>query len=205
MRRTALPVDAVKRARKLRIGATPAERLLWRALGEALPEARFRRQVPLGLYVVDFCSHAARIVIEVDGSQHAEARGYDAARTRFLQGEGYRVLRFWNNEVLENLDGVLRAIEAALPTLPPRKRVREDTEPYTPTPLPPCGGERRKAAAEGGAPLSGARSEAAPDSSVVKALRAQSLRDCTPYPLPSPTRGEGGSVNLRLESARCPF
>ena len=79
-----------------------------------LPDAHFRHQVPLGPYYADFASHAARLIIEVDGSQHGEER--DAARTHFLEGEGYRVLRFWNNEVLGNLDGVLRTIAAALPS-----------------------------------------------------------------------------------------
>jgi very-short-patch-repair endonuclease len=68
--------------------------------------------VPLGPYFADFCSHGARLIFEVDGGQHSQAG--DAARTRFLEGEGYRLLRFWNNEVLGNMDGVLAAIAAAL-------------------------------------------------------------------------------------------
>jgi len=94
---------------------TPAERALWQALREIFPAAHFRKQVPFGPYYADFASHGAKLVIEVDGGHHGEAADYDAGRTAFLNDEGYRVLRFWNNEVLGNLDGVLTAIAAALP------------------------------------------------------------------------------------------
>ena len=104
------------RARQMRREMTPAERALWNALRKTFPEAHFRHQVPLGAYYADFASHGARLVIEVDGGQHGEAIDYDAERTRFLNGEGYRVLRFWNNEVLRELDGVLTAIAAQLPS-----------------------------------------------------------------------------------------
>ena len=104
------------RARTLRRGATDAESVLWYALRERLADAKFRRQVPLGLYFADFASHRTKLIIEVDGGHHADARKQDEVRTHFLNGEGYRVLRFWNNEVLENLDGVLAVIAAALPS-----------------------------------------------------------------------------------------
>jgi len=112
-----LPAATVARARRLRREMTEAEHRLWRALREVFPDAHFRHQVPFGPYYADFASHGARLVLEVDGDQHgAEApQAYDADRTRFLEGEGYRVLRFWNNEVLGNLDGVLTAIAAAMP------------------------------------------------------------------------------------------
>lgn len=106
------PVD---RARELRRNATDAERKLWVSLREAFPGAKFRRQVPLGSYFADFCSHATRLVIEVDGGQHAEAADYDAARTRFI-GEGYRVIRFWNHDVLGNAEGVLATIASHFPS-----------------------------------------------------------------------------------------
>ena len=114
--RTTPPLSraTVARARALRRDMTPAERKLWRALRAVRPNAHFRHQVPFGPYYADFASHAARLVIEVDGGQHTPQR--DAARTRFLEREGYRVLRFWNNEVIENLDGVLAVIAAALPS-----------------------------------------------------------------------------------------
>lgn len=97
---------------------TVAERPLWRGLREVLPGHHWRKQVPFGPYVADFCSHSARLIIEVDGGQHASAVKADATRTRFLESEGYRVLRFWNNDVTENLDGVLETIAAALPQRP---------------------------------------------------------------------------------------
>ncbi|HWH22543.1 MAG TPA: DUF559 domain-containing protein [Allosphingosinicella sp.] len=116
MKRHGLPAGATQRARSLRRNATGAEQSLWRALRERLPAAKFRRQVPFGPYVADFASHGAKLVVEVDGSQHAERLAQDEVRTRFLNGEGYRVLRFWNNQVLENLDGVVTAIAAQIPS-----------------------------------------------------------------------------------------
>jgi very-short-patch-repair endonuclease len=76
----------------------------------------FRRQVPIGPYVADFACMAARLIVEIDGSQHGSEAGMrkDATRTRWLEQEGYRVLRFWNNEVTGNIKGVLEAIHAAL-------------------------------------------------------------------------------------------
>jgi len=85
---------------------------MWRILREAFPEARFRRQVPLRHYVVDFASHRARLVIECDGGQHNE--DVDAHRTQQIEAEGYCVLRFWNNEILGNPDGVHSVIASAL-------------------------------------------------------------------------------------------
>ena len=70
--------------------------------------------MPFGPYVADFASHGAKLIIELDGSHHADAKEYDAARTAFLNGEGYRVIRFWNNDVLMNAEGVLMLIEKAL-------------------------------------------------------------------------------------------
>lgn len=114
MKRNRLLSAAIPRARALRRTAPEAETILWRALRAKLPHAKFRRQVPLGPYFTDFASHGAKLIIEADGGQHGEAAGYDAARTRFLESEGYRVLRFSNHDVIENIDGVLDAIERAL-------------------------------------------------------------------------------------------
>ncbi|MEM8697251.1 MAG: DUF559 domain-containing protein [Pseudomonadota bacterium] len=116
MRRDTLPANATGRARSLRRNATTAESVLWYALREKLPAAQFRRQVPLGRYVADFASHRAKLIVEVDGGQHGARIEQDAARTRFLEGEGYRVIRFWNNDVLSNTDGVLERIAATLPS-----------------------------------------------------------------------------------------
>jgi len=85
---------------------------MWRLLRENFPEARFRRQVPIRHFIADFASHRARLVIEIDGGQHAPA--VDSGRTAIVEAEGYRVLRFWNNEVLANPDGVLTVINRAL-------------------------------------------------------------------------------------------
>jgi very-short-patch-repair endonuclease len=94
---------------------TDAERKLWRLLRlRQVSGHKFRRQVPLGRYIADFVCHEARLVIEVDGGQHDSAAPLETERTAFLQHEGYRVLRFWNNEVLANLDGVYDVIVAAL-------------------------------------------------------------------------------------------
>ena len=101
------------RARQLRRSATDAERRLWLRLRSArLHGAKFRRQHPLGPYIADFFCLAARLVVELDGGGHdAEAqRRADAARTAYLESCGYRVLRFWNNEVIDNIDGVVEKI-----------------------------------------------------------------------------------------------
>ncbi len=109
-KRQLLPSTTATRSRAHRRDAGPVERTLWAALRRALPHARFRRQVPMGVYHADFCSHGAKLVVEVDDATHAVRRDRDIVRTRFLNDEGYRVLRFWNNEVMINLDGVLAEI-----------------------------------------------------------------------------------------------
>jgi len=104
-------------ARDLRRGQTDAERALWARLqNRQLCGAKFRRQEPLGPYIVDFVCFDKRVVVEVDGGQHDEEadRRKDAVRTAWLEGEGYRVLRFWNNEVLGNMEGVLTVIMEAV-------------------------------------------------------------------------------------------
>jgi very-short-patch-repair endonuclease len=101
---------------------TDAERAMWRILLEAFSDWHFRRQVPIRHFVADFTSHRAKLIIEVDGGQHATE--VDAPRSAILEDEGYRVIRFWNIEVLGNPDGVWTVIDAALhdrhphPTLP---------------------------------------------------------------------------------------
>jgi very-short-patch-repair endonuclease len=113
-KRQLLPATTVIRSRALRKQAGEPERRMWRALREALPEAKFRRQVPLGPYHADFCSHAGRLVIEIDGDDHALRADTDAARTRFIEGEGYQVMRFTNHDVMAALDGVLATIATRL-------------------------------------------------------------------------------------------
>jgi very-short-patch-repair endonuclease len=121
----------ISRARQLRKNATEPEQILWYAL-RALKEhgLHFRRQPPLGPYFPDFACHRSKIVVELDGSQHSEgaAMQYDMVRTAFLNSRGYRVLRFWNGDVLKNRDGVVEIIlEAA--EVPPPARLRRATSP----------------------------------------------------------------------------
>ncbi len=102
-------------ARRLRRDETAAERKLWSALrNRQLGGHKFRRQVPLGRFVADFACYDEKLVVELDGGQHAERQDGDVERTAWLENKGFRVLRFWNNEVLENLEGVLTTIAQAL-------------------------------------------------------------------------------------------
>ncbi|HEV2550020.1 MAG TPA: endonuclease domain-containing protein [Stellaceae bacterium] len=106
-------------ARKLRACPTDAEIRLWSRLRrKQLEGCRFRRQQPLGPYVVDFFCPEAKLIIEVDGGQHAESTS-DEKRTSWLEARGYRVMRFWNNDALGNTDGVLLKILEALRAGPP--------------------------------------------------------------------------------------
>jgi very-short-patch-repair endonuclease len=128
--RTIVPPNRL-RAHAMRASPTIAERRLWWHLRHrlAVEGTHFRRQVHWGRYIVDFVSHDARLIIEVDGGQHDAQSRRDLDRTRFLESQGYRVLRFWNNEVLKNIDGVLELIQSAIATTP------------TPDPSPQGGGE----------------------------------------------------------------
>ncbi len=104
-----------RRAAELRRNQTEAEAKLWAYLrAHRMSNIHFRRQHAIGNYVVDFCAPRARLVIELDGGQHLDQQGYDAERTAYLESLGYRVLRFWNNEVTRDIDGIMRAIDAAL-------------------------------------------------------------------------------------------
>jgi very-short-patch-repair endonuclease len=94
-------------ARALRNNATPAERTLWRILSRYRP--KFTRQLPVGPYKADLANRQARLIVEFDGSQHLDSK-HDEHRTRFLELEGWTVIRFWNSEVGENPDGVAEAI-----------------------------------------------------------------------------------------------
>jgi very-short-patch-repair endonuclease len=113
-----VPLRQTSLARAMRRAMTEPERKLWKALRWRLPIAatHFRRQVPIGPYIADFCSHGAGLVIEVDGNQHGDdaMRLRDAARTANLNAQGYRVLRFSNHDVMTSIDVVLDTIAAAL-------------------------------------------------------------------------------------------
>jgi very-short-patch-repair endonuclease len=120
--------EAVRRARQLRSNPTDAERKLWRRIRDKQLEGmRFRRQRPIGKYIADFVCLDARLVVEVDGGQHGEQLAYGARRTATLRNEGFRVLRFWNHDVLENIEGVLEVILNAL---------QRDAEPTPSRPSP---------------------------------------------------------------------
>lgn len=104
-------------AKKLRANTTPHERLLWRALKELPIEgSHFRRQAPVGPYIVDFFCPAKRLILEIDGGHHNEdnVAARDRARQRWLENEGYRVIRFWNSEVARDLTAVLDRIYVEL-------------------------------------------------------------------------------------------
>jgi len=104
-------------ASKLRCNQTDAERTLWSRLrSKQLTGVKFRRQQPLGPYIVDFINFDSKLVVEIDSGQHSQdkTRNEDEKRTMWLQQRGYQVIRFWDNEVLQNIDGVLEKILAAL-------------------------------------------------------------------------------------------
>jgi len=99
---------------ELRKESTPAERKLWARLRNNQLGVNFRRQHAIGNYIPDFCSPKAKLIIELDGSQHLEQEAYDRERTEYLESQGYKVVRFWNNDVLNDTEGVILAIMDAL-------------------------------------------------------------------------------------------
>ena len=107
-------------ARRLRRDSTDAERTLWSYVRDRrLDGWKFKRQVPVAGYIVDFLCADAHLIVELDGGQHAVRAAADARRTEVLEAPGYLVLRFWNNDVLGNIDGVLEVIIATLRPEPP--------------------------------------------------------------------------------------
>ena len=132
--------EMLDRARRLRREMTDAERLLWARLRARQLGVKFRRRMWLREFVADFASPEAGLVVELDGGQHDLQRARDERRSGAMAAEGFRVLRFWNNEVFENRDGVLETIARALPS-PSRPAA-----PGGPLPLPGWergGGEAR--------------------------------------------------------------
>ena len=103
--------EKMHRAAELRKTPTPAEAKLWAYLRRnQLNGVSFRRQHAIGPYITDFCSPHSKLVIELDGSQHLDQEEFDISRTRYLNDKGYKVLRFWNNDVANDLNGVIKAI-----------------------------------------------------------------------------------------------
>lgn len=116
--------DTLKaRARAMRTTATPAEAKLWQELrAKRLAGARFTRQAIIGNYIVDFAAPSANLAIEIDGDTHGHQLEYDAARTAFIERQGYRVIRFTNADIMGNLEGVLAVLTSALSDTPPPPR-----------------------------------------------------------------------------------
>ena len=117
------------KAKRLRREMTDAERKLWSVLrGANLDGMKFRRQQPIGPFIVDFVCLERRLIVEADGGQHADS-AKDRRRTAFLEIKGYRILRFWNNDILSNIDGVAHVIAAALSTPHPAQAAPESPSP----------------------------------------------------------------------------
>ena len=119
------------RIRALRANPTRAESALWQHLAARRTSGvRFNRQVPIGPFICDFVSRATKLVIEVDGGQHDGRAADDAQRTQFIEQQGYRVIRFWNNDVLERMEGVVAEIARVLAERPspnPSRKRKGDT------------------------------------------------------------------------------
>ena len=115
----AIPVRNRSSARALRNTMTESEKRIWFQLrAHRLNGASFRRQEPIGTYIVDFICFDARLIVEIDGGQHADSQR-DKIRDAWFESQGFRVLRFWNNDVLANTDGVIERIDEALHTSSP--------------------------------------------------------------------------------------
>jgi len=107
------------RAGELRKQTTPAEKKLWAYLRLMREDGvRFRRQHAIGKFITDFCAPRKKLIIELDGSQHLEQEEYDQERTNYLKSQGYKVIRFWNNDVINNIESVMIAINQALENKP---------------------------------------------------------------------------------------
>jgi len=133
-----VPPTTTSNARKLRSNTTPAENLLWKHLRKTqIAKYKFTRQHSVGPYIVDFCCRSVRLIIELDGGHHATQQESDIARQQDLEAHGYRVIRFWNNEVFENTEGVLFKIAEEL------ERQSLASNPH-PSPLPSREMEREK-------------------------------------------------------------
>jgi len=122
------PPRVVRRAKNLRRDSTDAEKVLWRYLRNRILEGfKFRRQHMIGPYIVDFVCLEACLVVELDGGQHMDRQDYDEKRSAFLRDKGFSILRFWNNDIFQNIEGVLHSIRGVL---------------MAPSPNPLPGGER---------------------------------------------------------------
>jgi very-short-patch-repair endonuclease len=124
--------ETLVKAQRLRREMTDAERKLWSVLrNRQLEGAKFRRQQPIGPFIADFVCQESSLIVETDGGQHANSPVH-VLRSQFLESKAYRILRFWNNDILNNLDGVAQIIASALSTPHPARASRE-------SPFPPRG------------------------------------------------------------------
>ena len=131
-----------RRAKELRNAATAAERHLWSILrARRLLGHKFSRQMPVGPFICDFLCREQGLVIELDGGQHSETVEADERRSSYLRSQGMEVVRFWNHEVMENLDGVYERIVSLIGTAhpPAPSRMREEGKSDRPSPSPLCG------------------------------------------------------------------
>ena len=121
--------ETLVKAKRLRRDLTAAERKLWSVLRNSqLSGGKFRRQQPIGPFIADFVCQDCRLIVEADGGQHQNNAG-ETRRTAFLESKGYRILRFWNNDILENVEGVAQTINTALATPHPARASRESPSP----------------------------------------------------------------------------
>ena len=125
-----MPLKLTSVAKELRKRSTEAERVLWRQLRmKKMAGYKFRRQEQIGRFIVDFVCYEQHLVIEADGGQHAVERQKDMERTFWLEAQGFRVLRFWNHEILSNTVGVMEVIRRHCPPLPPAPSHSGEGEP----------------------------------------------------------------------------
>ncbi len=107
--------EMIKRARELRKNMTDAEKKIWQSIRKRqILGNKFRKQVPIGPYIADFVCFEKKMIVEIDGGQHKAQEGYDQKRTEFFQSRGFQVIRFWNNDVLTNIEGVTKRLYACL-------------------------------------------------------------------------------------------
>ena len=126
-------MNLLDHARELRIRQTDAEQRLWYQLrAHRFMNLKFKRQKPVGHYIADFICHECGVIVELDGGQHQEQAAYDQARDAWLRAQGYTVLRFWNHEVMQQMEAVLEAIRMAV-------LERAPNAPSPPAPLPQAG------------------------------------------------------------------
>lgn len=188
---------SLKNARELRKNATDCERLLWLHLrGKRLQGFKFKRQQPLGNYIVDFVCFQTRLIVEADGGQYADQVEYDTRRDEWLKSQGFKILRFWNNDILTNTEGVLATI---------LKPCMDYADTPSPHPLPHQGGGAKgpvsiqdqeangvAKASDGDRVRNGSTIDASPNSPLQARKRNSGVSNGFPdEKLPSPLAGEG--------------